>query len=81
MQCLDDTIKDNLPCLNNECRYHIEFAADLNCCHVAIIKHGNMKLQDIGDRLHITAARVKQLEQEILKKMQKKSKLLNIIYE
>lgn len=40
-----------------------------------------MKLQDIGDRLNITAARVKQIEQETLKKMSKKRSVLKVLEE
>lgn len=79
MKCLDDTIQTRVPCENTSCRFYIKFQKDLNCTHVAIIKNGNMKLHDVGARLNITAARTKQIENETLKKINKRSSLLKIL--
>jgi len=81
LTCIDEVLEFKLPCLNDKCRYHLNFSSDLNCAHIAIMKNGAMKLQEVGDRMHLTAARIKQIEQETLKKMSKRSSLLKVLAE
>ena len=54
----------------------IEYPDDSNCCLVAIYEHGPMTLRQIGDRIGVSFARVKQIETAALLKMRKNS-LLN----
>ena len=75
MKCIDDVIESVLPCQNVECRYHLDYPNDLNCTHIAIIKIGKMKLGDIGNRLHLSIARIKQIEDKTFNKLKKNNKL------
>lgn len=79
MDCINETVKSKSPCQQKDCRYHIEYSKELNCCHISIMKNGSLKLQEVGDRLNITAARVKQIEEETLLKISKKKSLLKIL--
>ena len=45
------------------------------------MKNGDMKLEQIGERLHLTAARIKQVEQEVLSKLSKRKSFFKIIME
>jgi hypothetical protein len=54
-----------------DCRYHIDYPEDDNCCFVAIEKHGNMGLKEIAERLHYSCGRIKQIEDEALDKLNK----------
>lgn len=64
-------VRDNLDCGNKECKYWIEFEEEHNCTLVSIFQNGQMTLRQIGDRLGISFARVKQIETEALKKIRK----------
>lgn len=77
-KCISQVLNNKKPCQERECRYWLDFPDDYNCTHICIQKHGSLKLQQIGDRLKITAARVKQIEQESLKKMSKNKAILRI---
>ena len=79
MDCIDETLNLNLPCLNNKCRYYLEFPKDLNCTHIAIAKNGKMKLEQIGERLQLTSARIKQIENDAIANFKKKSYLLRVL--
>lgn len=76
-KCVKDVRETNLACLEDACRYWINYSDDLNCTHIAIHKHGAMKLKEIGDRMHLTAARIKQIETDTLKKTKKRLRVLN----
>ncbi len=79
MKCLDDVIITKTSCLNNKCRHFIKYQDDLNCSHISIMKHGSLKLEEIGNRLHLTSARIKQIEEHILKKISKNKNILKIL--
>ena len=80
MECIDKVKSARLPCQNDECRFHLDYPKDLNCTHIAIEKNGEMKLEQIGERLHVTIARIKQICDASLKKLSKK-KLLKVYQE
>ena len=63
-------------CNEKECRLWIEFPQELNCCLISIYENGNMTLREIGERIGVSFARIKQTETEALKKM-KRNSLLN----
>ena len=58
-------------CPVSDCRQWIDYEEDLNCVEIAIKKNGAMKLKDIGDRLHLTPARIQQIEKSALAKLKK----------
>lgn len=60
-------------CQKTECRFFIQYEKDYNCCLVAIYENGPMTLREIGERLGISFARVKQIEKAALKKIDNSS--------
>ena len=76
LMCSRMCLKKNIECQNDECKYWIDFNEESNCTLIAIYKNGQMTLRQIGDRLGISFARVKQIETEALRKI-KKNPLIN----
>lgn len=74
--CSRMCIKLNQECPVNSCRMWIDYPEDKNCSLVAIYEHGCMTLRQIGDRLNISFARVKQLEQRALIKLKRNKMIL-----
>jgi hypothetical protein len=64
-----DTKKE---CPDKECRMWIDFPDEYNCCLISVHENGCMTLREIGERLHISFARVKQIESDALKKIRKR---------
>ena len=56
-------------CAQKDCRMFIDFEEEYNCTLIAIYENGPMTLRQIGDRLGISFARVKQIETIALTKM------------
>lgn len=75
-KCISDVVKEKKSCCDKECRYWINYEEDLNCTHVCIQKNGEMKLHEIGKRLHLTIARINQIERATLKKISKNKSLV-----
>jgi hypothetical protein len=72
-QCSRKCMRDKAQCTQMECRYWVKYPDEFNCCLVSIYENGSMTLRQIGDRLGISFARVKQIETEALKKIKKRS--------
>ena len=64
-----DTKKE---CPDKEFRMWIDFPDEYNCCLISVHENGCMTLREIGERLHISFARVKQIESDALKKIRKR---------
>ena len=73
--CAAVCILDNKKCTHTECRMWINYPAEQNCCLISIHENGNMTLRQVGDRIGVSFARIKQIESEALKKMKKNSLL------
>ncbi len=60
-------------CDKKECRQWIDYDDDLNCTILAVRNNKNeaMTLRQIGERLGVSFVRVKQIEDELLKKLAK----------
>ena len=69
--CSIECMQENKKCKKNDCRLWIDFEEDHNCCLVAIYEHGPMTLREIGERIGVSFARIKQIETAALKKMRK----------
>jgi hypothetical protein len=69
MKCYDKCKTDCKPCSQKSCRLWIDYAKDLNCTEIAVQKNDKLVFREIGDRLKLTPSRVKQIENEALKKM------------
>ena len=59
-------------CPDTECRMWIDYPDEYNCCLISVYENGCMTLREIGERLHISFARVKQIESDALKKIRKR---------
>lgn len=58
---------------DEHCKNYIDFPEDDNCILVAIENNDKLTLQQVGDRLGISAERVRQLEKRALKKLKRLS--------
>ncbi len=73
MRCFDLHDECDVPCDKKECRQWIDYDDDLNCTILAVRNNKNepMTLRQIGERLGVSFVRVKQIEDELLKKLAK----------
>ena len=69
LQCSRICLKKKRKCSKIECKYFIEHEDEYNCSLISIHKNGRMTLREVGDRLRISFARVKQIESVALKKI------------
>ena len=58
-------------CPDKECRMWIDYEEEFNCSLISIYENGNLTLRQVGERLGISFARVKQIEQKALLKMKR----------
>ena len=63
----------DIACIHEDCKFWIDHKEEFNCCLISIYENGQMTLRQIGDRLGISFARVKQIETKALQKMKKNS--------
>jgi len=77
--CARECMTKQKPCKEKECRLHINFKKEYNCTLVSIYENGSMTLREVGDRLGISFARVKQIESAALQKLKKKKILSEIL--
>jgi len=68
-RCLQTCKEMGVSCPIKECRYWIDFKEDSNCTFDVVEKHGHLTLRECADRLGISYVRVKQLQDEALKKI------------
>ena len=69
--CAKRCFNHDIPCMQSDCRLHLDYEEDLNCTDIAVHKHGPMTLQQIGDRHGISIVRAKQLVDEAIAKLKK----------
>jgi len=69
LKCAKHCMSRDLACPIKECNHHIDYCEDNNCVLVAIFKNGRMTLRETAMRLDISFARVKQLQDRALKKL------------
>ena len=80
MSCYDECKRRKKPCRESECRLWIDYPEDYNCTEISVQKNDKLVFREIGDRLHLTPSRVKQIESGALKKLNVRLKsLLNIL--
>jgi DNA-directed RNA polymerase sigma subunit (sigma70/sigma32) len=65
-------------CEQKECRQWLNYDEDLNCALITVEKHGMLTLREIADRLDISFVRVKQIQDQAVKKLVKTIKNRNI---
>tara|TARA_R110000824_G_scaffold209862_1_gene395729 strand:- start:165 stop:398 length:234 start_codon:yes stop_codon:yes gene_type:complete len=77
MKCHEICQNTNVLCEQEECRHWIEYKKDLNCTIVAVNKHGPLTLREIGKRLSLSFVRIKQIQDQALKKLKRKVQNIN----
>ncbi len=77
MKCHEICQNTNKPCEQKECRYWLEYEKDLNCTIVAVNKHGSLTLREVGKRLALSFVRIKQIQDQALKKLNHKVRNIN----
>lgn len=60
-------------CPIQDCKHWIEYEDEYNCSLVSIYENGPMTLRQIAERLHLSFARIKQIETKALLKIKKKA--------
>tara|TARA_R100000152_G_C6701579_1_gene130994 strand:+ start:438 stop:755 length:318 start_codon:yes stop_codon:yes gene_type:complete len=70
--CSKACIKGGVSCPIKDCRQWIDHEEDLNCTSVAVEANGSMTLREIADRLNVSFVRVKQIEDKVLDKLEKR---------
>jgi len=77
MKCHQICQHTNTPCRQKECRYWLDYEDDLNCTMIAANKHGALTLREIGKRLSLSFVRIKQIQDQALKKLNRKVRNMN----
>ena len=68
-KCLKTCKELNVSCPIKECRYWIEYPRDNNCVFESVYQNENMTLRQVADRLNISFVRVKQIQDDAIKKI------------
>jgi hypothetical protein len=75
-ECSRQCIRKKSQCSSDECKFWISYPEEYNCCLVSVYENGPMTLRQVGDRIGLSFARIKQIETVALKKMKKSSLLI-----
>jgi len=76
--CSKTCTKLDVDCPVEDCRYWIDFPADLNCTLIAVDRHGRMTLRETARRLGVSFVRIKQVQDKAVTKLSKRSKRVKI---
>ena len=73
-ECSKTCKKLDVSCPVEDCRMWIDYEEDLNCTLIAIDNNDDkpMTLREVAPRIGVSFPRVKQIEDEIFKKLKKK---------
>ena len=80
LNCTRKCVELNTECPNSDCKHWIDYPNENNCSLVSINKHGSMTLRQIAERLHLSFARIKQIETKALSKIKKHTTSLNSFF-
>ncbi len=69
--CVEACVTLEESCPNKECRNWMNYEQDLNCAKISAEKNGSLTLREISKRMGCSFVRVKQIEEEVLKKLKK----------
>ena len=75
-KCSVECMQNNKSCQEKTCRLWIDFPEEKNCSLISIFENGPMTLRQVGDRIGVSFAHIKQIETEALRKMRKNSLLI-----
>lgn len=68
-QCSRECMEKKRGCSESECRMWINYPDEQNCCLISIYQNGTMTLREIGERIGVSFARIKQIETQAISKM------------
>tara|TARA_Y100001978_G_scaffold171982_1_gene162033 strand:- start:195 stop:455 length:261 start_codon:yes stop_codon:yes gene_type:complete len=80
LTCSRKCIELQVSCPMNNCKHWIDYPHDNNCSLIAIKEQGPMTLRQIAERLHLSFARIKQIETKALSKIKKHAASLNSFF-
>lgn len=72
LQCSRKCIELKTSCNQNDCKHWIDYPSEFNCCLVSIYENGPMTLRQVAERIHLSFARIKQIETKALEKIKKR---------
>ena len=70
--CAQQCLKDMERCGASGCKFHIDYEEEFNCSLISIYKNGPMSLREIAKREGLSFARIKQIQDKALIKLQKR---------
>ena len=74
-ECSRECLSSGESCMEDGCRYWINYDEEQNCSLVSIYLNGNMTLKQISEILDISLVRVSQIEKKAVKKLFKRIKM------
>jgi hypothetical protein len=72
LECSRRCLKHKTDCIDNECKFWIDYKDEQNCTLISIYENGRMTLRQVAERLGISFARVKQIETQAMEKIKKR---------
>tara|TARA_B100001094_G_scaffold185729_1_gene179922 strand:- start:3562 stop:3813 length:252 start_codon:yes stop_codon:yes gene_type:complete len=70
-ECSRKCLELDIGCPIKDCRMWVDFPDEKNCTLISVNENDSMTLREIGERLGISFARVKQIEQKALIKIRR----------
>ena len=70
--CAQQCLKDKESCDASGCRFNIDYKEEYNCSLISIYQNGAMALRDVAKREGLSFARIKQIQDKALIKLQKR---------
>ena len=70
--CAQQCLKNKECCFADNCRYHIDYEDEFNCSMISIYENGALSLREIAKREGLSFARIKQIQDKALVKLQKR---------
>lgn len=80
LACSRKCVELEISCPHADCKHWIDFSNENNCSLVSIKHNGSMTLRQIAERLHLSFARIKQIESKALIKIRKHTTSLNSFF-
>ena len=72
LKCSKKCMELGVSCEASECRHWINYPQEFNCCLVSVYENGPMTLRQVAERIHLSFARIKQIETKALQKIKKR---------
>jgi len=71
-ECSKKCLELDVTCPVQDCRSWIDYEEDNNCVLIAVDRHGEMSLREVGNRLGLSFVRIKQIEDKLKDKLSKR---------